>query len=68
MKRSVLAIGRWMPIHLGHKQFLVNLAKEYDLLVFRDFCRSTRLRNEDIFEEIQETDNWSYCDNGQEYI
>ena len=32
-KKTVLAIGRWMPIHLGHKQFLINLAKEYDTLV-----------------------------------
>ena len=33
MQTTVLAIGRWMPIHLGHKQFLVNLAKKYDRLV-----------------------------------
>lgn len=32
-KKTVLAIGRWMPIHLGHKQFLVNLAKGFDTLV-----------------------------------
>lgn len=31
--KTVLAIGRWMPIHLGHKQFLINLAKEYGTLV-----------------------------------
>ena len=33
VKRVVFAIGRWMPIHLGHKNFLVNLAREYDRLV-----------------------------------
>ncbi|MBE6680287.1 MAG: NUDIX domain-containing protein [Ruminococcaceae bacterium] len=31
--QTVFAIGRWMPIHLGHKQFLVNLARKYDRLV-----------------------------------
>ena len=30
---TVFAIGRWMPIHLGHKNFLVKLAKSYDRLV-----------------------------------
>ena len=30
---TALAIGRWMPIHLGHKRFLVNLAKQFDRLV-----------------------------------
>ncbi len=30
---TALAIGRWMPIHLGHKQFLVDLAKKFDKLV-----------------------------------
>ena len=33
MEKKVLAIGRWMPIHLGHKEFLVNLANNYDKLV-----------------------------------
>ncbi|MBO5934833.1 MAG: NUDIX domain-containing protein [Clostridia bacterium] len=32
-KKTVLAIGRWMPIHLGHKQFLINLAKEFDTVI-----------------------------------
>lgn len=32
-KKTVLAIGRWMPIHLGHKQFLIDLAKKYDMLI-----------------------------------
>ena len=32
-ENRVLAIGRWMPIHLGHKKFLVDLAKKYDKLV-----------------------------------
>ncbi len=32
-KRTVLAIGRWMPIHKGHKAFLVKLANEFDKLV-----------------------------------
>lgn len=32
-KKTVSAIGRWMPIHNGHKAFLVNLAKEYDKLI-----------------------------------
>lgn len=30
---TVFAIGRWMPIHLGHKRFLVRLAREFDHLV-----------------------------------
>ena len=30
---TVLAIGRWMPILLGHKRFLVDLAKNCDRLV-----------------------------------
>ena len=29
----VFAIGRWMPIHLGHKSFLVKLARTFDRLV-----------------------------------
>ncbi len=33
MQTTVLAIGRWMPIHIGHKNFLINLAKKYDRLV-----------------------------------
>lgn len=33
MQTTVLAIGRWMPIHKGHKQFLIQLAKKYDKLV-----------------------------------
>lgn len=33
MRQVVFAIGRWMPIHLGHKQFLVSLAREFDGLV-----------------------------------
>ncbi len=32
-KTTVLAIGRWMPIHLGHKGFLTRLAREYDRLI-----------------------------------
>ena len=32
-KTAVFAIGRWMPIHLGHKRFLVKLAKKYDTLI-----------------------------------
>ncbi len=32
-KTAVFAIGRWMPIHLGHKSFLVKLAKSYDKLI-----------------------------------
>ena len=32
-KTAVFAIGRWMPIHLGHKSFLVKLAKCYDKLI-----------------------------------
>jgi len=31
--KTVFAIGRWMPIHLGHKGFLVKLAKTFDRLV-----------------------------------
>ena len=30
---TVFAIGRWMPIHLGHKAFLTRLARTYDRLV-----------------------------------
>ena len=29
----VFAIGRWMPIHLGHKSFLVKLARTFDRLI-----------------------------------
>ncbi|MBO5270103.1 MAG: NUDIX domain-containing protein [Clostridia bacterium] len=32
-KKTAFAIGRWMPIHLGHKQFLVKLARTFDHLV-----------------------------------
>ncbi len=32
-ERVVLAIGRWMPIHKGHKKFLVGLARTFDKLV-----------------------------------
>ena len=32
-KTTVLAIGRWMPIHIGHKNFLINLAQKYDMLI-----------------------------------
>ncbi len=32
-KKTVFAIGRWMPIHRGHKQFLVGLARQFDRLV-----------------------------------
>ena len=32
-EKVVIAIGRWMPIHLGHKKFLVELAKQYDKLI-----------------------------------
>ena len=27
-KRTVAAIGKWMPIHNGHKKFLINFAKD----------------------------------------
>ena len=33
MTRVVLAIGRWMPIHKGHKSFLVKLARSFDKLI-----------------------------------
>lgn len=33
MIKTALAIGRWMPIHLGHKQFLTDLARKFDRLV-----------------------------------
>jgi 8-oxo-dGTP diphosphatase len=33
IKTTVLAIGRWMPIHIGHKTFLTDLAKKFDRLV-----------------------------------
>ncbi len=33
MNTTVLAIGRWMPIHIGHKKFLCDLARKYDRLV-----------------------------------
>ncbi len=32
-KKVVAAIGRWMPVHNGHKKFLVDLAKNYDRLI-----------------------------------
>lgn len=32
-KTTVLAIGRWMPIHIGHKNFLTELARNYDRLI-----------------------------------
>lgn len=32
-KKVVATIGRFMPIHNGHKNFLVKLAKEYDRLI-----------------------------------
>ncbi len=32
-KKVVLAIGRWMPLHIGHKEFLIHLAKTFDRLV-----------------------------------
>lgn len=32
-KKVVATIGRWMPIHNGHKAFLIKLAKEYDRTV-----------------------------------
>ena len=32
-KKTVFAIGRWMPLHIGHKQFLVKLARQFDRLV-----------------------------------
>lgn len=32
-KKRVACIGRWMPIHNGHKKFLVNLAKESDKII-----------------------------------
>lgn len=32
-KKRVACIGRWMPIHNGHKKFLVDLAKESDKLI-----------------------------------
>ena len=32
-KKIVATIGRWMPIHNGHKAFLTRLAKEFDKIV-----------------------------------
>ena len=29
-KKSIAVIGRWMPIHNGHKRFLVDLVKDAD--------------------------------------
>ncbi len=33
VQTTAFAIGRWMPIHLGHKSFLIKLAKKYDRLI-----------------------------------
>lgn len=34
LKNGVVAtIGRWMPIHNGHKAFLIDLAKKYDKII-----------------------------------
>ncbi len=30
---TVFAVGRWMPIHLGHKEFLIKLARAYGQLI-----------------------------------
>ena len=30
-KKIVAAIGKWMPIHKGHKKFLINFAKEMNV-------------------------------------
>lgn len=30
-KKRVAAIGKWMPIHNGHKKFLINFAKDSDV-------------------------------------
>lgn len=32
-KGIVAAIGRWMPIHNGHKEFLIKLANEYEKII-----------------------------------
>ena len=32
-KGVVAVIGRWMPIHNGHKEFLIKLAKQYDKII-----------------------------------
>lgn len=32
-QKRVAVIGRWMPIHNGHKNFLLKLAKEFDKLL-----------------------------------
>ena len=32
-KKVVATIGRWMPVHNGHKAFLVKMAKEYDKII-----------------------------------
>lgn len=32
-KKVVATIGRWMPVHNGHKAFLVKMAREYDKIV-----------------------------------
>lgn len=32
-KKIVAVIGRWMPIHNGHKDFLIKLANEYDKMI-----------------------------------
>ncbi len=32
-KRVVAVIGRWMPLHIGHEEFLIKLAREYDKVV-----------------------------------
>lgn len=31
--KVVAAIGRWMPLHNGHKKFLLNFFKEYDKVI-----------------------------------
>ena len=33
MEKVVFAIGRWMPIHLGHKEFLLDLIGKYDKVI-----------------------------------
>lgn len=33
MEKVVFAIGRWMPIHLGHKEFLLDLIKKFDKVI-----------------------------------
>ena len=33
ISKVVAVIGRWMPIHNGHKHFLIDLASKFDKLI-----------------------------------